>query len=103
MNRSLPNLIKDITLFFIKHHYDKYLVERSIKLIEESELRNMIDDIYFQKQQELRDYIRQTLKANLKDEYSSASAEMIINEMFNDPKVAKERVIIEILQYQKKI
>jgi len=103
MNRSLPNLIKDITLFFVKHHYDKYLAENSINLIEESELRGMIDDIYFQKQQELRDYIRQTLKANLKDEYSSVSSEMIITEMFNDPKVSKERVIVEILQYQKKI
>jgi len=102
MNRSLPNLIKDITLFFVKHHYDKYLVEHSINLIEEFELRGMIDDIYIQKQQELRDYIRQTLKSNLKEEYSSVSSEMIITEMFNDPKVAKERVVVEILQYQKK-
>ena len=98
--RSLPNLVKDITFFYIKHHYQKYLTERNVEIVEESLLRDLIDKLYNEKQQELRDYIRNNLKVNLKEKYSTIATESIITEMFFDPRIAKERVIIEILRFQ---
>ena len=98
--RSLPNLVKDITFFYIKHHYQKYLSEKNVEIVEESLLRDLIDKLYNEKQQELRDYIRNNLKVNLKEKYSTIATESIITEMFFDPRIAKERVIIEILRFQ---
>jgi hypothetical protein len=98
--RSLPNLVKDITFFYIKHHYQKYLTEKNVEIVEESLLRDLIDKLYNEKQQELRDYIRNNLKVNLKEKYSTIATESIITEMFFDPRIAKERVIIEILRFQ---
>ena len=98
--RSLPNLVRDITFFYIKHHYQKYLTEKNLETIEDLLLRELIDNLYNEKQQELRDYIRNNLKANLKEKYSTITTESIITEMFFDPRIAKERVIIEILRFQ---
>jgi hypothetical protein len=102
-DRSLPNLIKDITLFYIKHHYFKYLKDNNINAIDEIKLRELIDDLYETKHQILRDYIRENLKNNLKDAYTPTvklTSESIILEMFSDPRLAKERVITEIMKYQ---
>jgi len=102
-DRSLPNLVKDITLFYIKHHYFKYLKDNGVDVIDEENLRKLIDELYETKHQSIRDYIRENLKQNLKDAYTPVvkmTSENIILEMFADPKMAKERVITEILKYQ---
>jgi hypothetical protein len=51
----------------------------------------------------LKKYIRDTLKENLKENYSSFQVENIILEMFSDPEMAKHRVFLEIMEYQKTI
>jgi hypothetical protein len=48
----------------------------------------------------LKKYIRDTLKENLKDQYSSFSVENILLEMFADPELSKRRVFLEIMNYQ---
>jgi len=52
---------------------------------------------------ELKKYIRDTLKENLGVGYSSLAVENILLEMFNDSEYSKQRVLLEILEYQKKI
>jgi len=66
-------------------------------------LQAMIDRLYVEKAGELKKYIRDTLKENLGVGYSSLATENILLEMFNDPEYSKQRVLLEIVEYQKKI
>lgn len=99
--RILPNMIKDITMYYIEFYYNKYLADNKLNKISDSDLRNLVNEIYGEKKKDLCNYIRTSLKDNLKDDYNNLLVEEILLEMFDDPEYAKERVIIEILNYQK--
>ena len=66
----------------------------------ENNIEDFINIYYVEKQQDLKDYIRKSLKKNLGSEYNSIAAENIIMELFNDPDMAKERIRLEISDYQ---
>ena len=63
-------------------------------------MHNLINNLYIEKSLDLKKYIRETLKENLKDQYSSFSVENILLEMFADPELSKHRVFLEIINYQ---
>jgi hypothetical protein len=100
---NLTTMVRDITYYFIKYYYDKELTTTKQKVLSEPDLREMIDRLYNEKAGELKKYIRDTLKENLGAGYSSLAIENILLEMFNDPEYSKHRVLLEILEYQKKI
>ena len=97
---NLADMIKDITYFYIKYYYEKELTDTKQDKLNENELKNMINKLYVEKSSELKKYIRDTLKENLKDNYSSFSTENILLEMFSDPEYSKHRVFLEIMNFQ---
>jgi hypothetical protein len=100
---NLGTMVRDITYYFIKYYYDKELITTNQKILSEDHLKNMIDRLYTEKANELKKYIRDTLKENLGIGYSSLAVENILLEMFNDPEYSKQRVFLEIIEYQKKL
>jgi len=98
---NLPSLVKDITYFYIKYFYEQELLNKKQKTLSESELHDLIDKLYTEKSLDLKKYIRDTLKENLKEEYSSFTVENILLEMFSDPEYSKHRVFLEIIEFQK--
>lgn len=96
-------MVRDITYYFIKYYYDKELQTYGLSLLTEEHLQGMIDRLYTEKTNELKKYIRDTLKENLGTGYSSLAVENILLEMFNDPEYSKHRVFLEIMEYQKKL
>jgi hypothetical protein len=56
-----------------------------------------------EKANELKKYIRDTLKENLNDKYNSFAVENILLEMFNDSEYSKKRVLLEISTYQNQL
>ena len=99
---NLADMIKDITYFYIKYYYEKELTDTKQQTLSENDLKNMINKLYLEKTSELKKYIRDTLKENLKENYSSFSVENILLEMFSDPEYSKHRVYLEIIEFQKK-
>ena len=97
---NLADMVKDITYFYIKYYYEKELTDTKQDKLNENELKNMINKLYVEKSSELKKYIRDTLKENLKDNYSSFSTENILLEMFSDPEYSKKRVCLEIMDFQ---
>ena len=97
---NLADLVKDVTYFYIKYYYDKELENRKQKVLSENDLHILIDKLYVEKSSDLKKYIRETLKENLKEQYSSFSVENILLEMFADPELSKHRVFLEIMNYQ---
>jgi len=102
-DKSLPNLVKDITYFYIKHFYEKELNTRNLKKLPIEDVELLIENLYVEKANDLKKYIRSTLKENLGDQYSAVAVENIIIEMFNDPTYSKRRVYLEIVDYQNSI
>ena len=102
-NNNLTTMIRDITYFFIKFYYEKELKENNKTKLEETHLRQMIDNLYVEKANELKKYIRDTLKENLNDKYNSFAVENILLEMFNDSEYSKKRVLLEISTYQNQL
>jgi len=102
-NTNVANLVKDVTYFYIKYYYDKELETTNSQKLTEENLKSLIDNLYNQKANDLKKYIRDTLKENLKETYSSFTVENILLEMFNDPEYSKHRVFLEIMEYQKKM
>ena len=100
---NLTTMVKDITYFYIKHYYEKELQTLNVKKLDENTLRDLITRLYVEKATELKKYIRDTLKENLGPEYSSFQVENIILEMFSNPEMAKHRVFLEIMEYQKSL
>ncbi len=96
-------MVRDITYYFIKFYYDKQLKDNNKNKLDETYLREMIDKLYIDKASELKKYIRDTLKDNLKSQYNSLVVENIILEMFNDPEYSKHRVYLEIIEFQKTV
>lgn len=98
--KSLPNMIRDIIFFYVKFYYDKYLTEHNLSSMTETNIEDFINIYYVEKQQDLKDYIRKSLKKNLGSEYNSIAVENIIMELFNDSDMAKERIRLEISDFQ---
>ena len=97
---NLADMVKDVTYFYIKYYYEKELTDTKQDKLNENELKNMINKLYVEKSSELKKYIRDTLKENLKEAYSSFSTENILLEMFSDPEYSKHRVFLEIMNFQ---
>ena len=97
---NLTDLVKDVTYFYIKYYYEKELETTKQKLLSENDLHILINSLYIEKSSDLKKYIRETLKENLKEQYSSFSVENILLEMFADPELSKHRVFLEIMNYQ---
>lgn len=94
------NLIRDITLHYIKYYYNKHLTEHKISKIPDDELTNLVSNLYIDRQKDLKDYIRKNMKENLKDAYNPVITENAIAEMFSDRDFAIQKVVSGIKNYQ---
>ena len=101
---TLPNMIREIIFFYIKHYYNKYLNENNFTKLNEQHLDIFINKYYLNKEEakKIRQYIRNSLKNNLGDNYNSIATENILLDIFNDTEMGKQRLKIEIEEYQKK-
>ena len=97
---NLADMVKDVTYFYIKYYYEKELTDTNQSKLSENAIKTLINKLYVEKATELKKYIRDTLKENLKEVYSSFSTENILLEMFSDPEYSKHRVFLEIMNFQ---
>jgi hypothetical protein len=99
-NKTLPTLVKDITYFYIKHYYDKKINELNVNKLPNDDVIKFVNEMYHEKEVELKDYIKKTLKDTLGEKYPKLQVNMLLLEMFENPEFAKQRVINEIIVFQ---
>ena len=99
-NISVINLVKDITLNYVKFYYEKHCSELGKEFMIESEIEKFVDKMYTEKEKHLKDYIRKSLRKCLDNEYPSLTVETILSDMTDDKEFSKNRVISEIKGYQ---
>ena len=97
---TLPNMVKDIIFFYIKHYYDKYLSNNNLSVLNRQQIEEFISVNYVNKQNKIKKYIRDSLKKNLGNEYNGITVENLLLEIFNDDDLAQERLRLEITNYQ---
>lgn len=97
---SIQEKVRNIVFYFIKNEYKNYLDKNNLKFIPETDLDNVVDSFYIQKEKTLKEFIRTNLKKMMKHEYPGALVENIIFDIFQDEKFAKNRIILEIKQFQ---
>ena len=78
----------------------KELDNRKVDRLLDSDVSTLVNDLYETKSDNLKKYIRDTLKDNLKENYPKLQVNMILLEMFQDTDYAIQRVINEIVNYQ---
>jgi len=99
-DKTLTNMIKDITFHYLKFFYEKELENRKVNRLTDYDVSTLVNNLYETKSDNLKKYIRDTLKENLKESYPKLQVNMILLEMFQDTDYAIKRVINEIVNYQ---
>lgn len=100
VEKTLPNLVKDIIFFYVKYYYDKKLQDLGVDNLTNEQIQEFVEDHYTNKEKDLREYVRNSLKKNQGDAYSPIATENILLEIFSDAEMAKERIRLEIEDYQ---
>ena len=54
MSNSCLKMIKDLIIFYVKENYKSYLIEKNIEVIENKNLDNVINELYTQKKEHLK-------------------------------------------------
>ena len=87
---------------FAKYHYDKYIEDNRIEKIDDKVIEEKVDKIMTkEREKELKQYVRASLKAMYGETYNSFSVENIFTEMFSDRTEMIKRISLEIRQHQK--
>ena len=100
---SPERLIQDIIMFYVKENYNTYLKENNISSIKNEDIKGVINEIYTNRKEHLKDFIKQSMMKIMGEEYIG---DLIVNniliDIFRDDDICKRRLHIEIEKYQKK-
>jgi hypothetical protein len=104
MSDNAQKLIQDLIFFYVKENYKKYIEKNNIKIINDKKLPSVIDELYIEKKNHLKTFLKDSLKEIMKDEYiGDLVVDNICYDIFNDDKLCKNRLILEIQLYQQKL
>ena len=102
MSKKPEKLIQDLIMFYVKENYNNHLLEHNITLIPEEELESVIENLYSQRKDHLKGFIKESLKKIMGDEYIG---DLVVNnlliDIFRDDELCKNRIKLEISEYQK--
>ena len=104
MPNNPEKLVQDLILFYVKENYNIYLQENNLTVIDEDRLDDVIDKLYSDRKEHLKEFIKTSLKKIMKEDYVG---DLVINNMlidiFRDDLLCKNRIKLEINEYQKTI
>lgn len=102
MPNNPEKLVQDLILFYVKENYNIYLQENNLTVIDEDRLDDVIDKLYSDRKEHLKEFIKTSLKKIMGEDYVG---DLVINNMlidiFRDDLLCKNRIKLEINEYQK--
>tara|TARA_B100000963_G_C22375585_1_gene557873 strand:- start:436 stop:750 length:315 start_codon:yes stop_codon:yes gene_type:complete len=99
---STNKLIQDLILFYVKENYNKYLEENELQIIPEKDIESVISQLYLGKKEHIQVFLKSSLQQLMKDEYiGDQTLSNICREIFSDDELCKNRLVMEIKNYQK--
>ena len=98
---SSLKMIKDLVIFYVKTNYEEYLKSNSIEKIEDDCISSVVDSLYTEKKEHLREFILNSMRELLKTEYpGDLPINAILNDVFRDDDFNKTKLVQEITSYQ---
>jgi hypothetical protein len=98
---SLQKNIKDLIYFYVKTNYNQYLEDQEIKIISEDKINSVIENLYDNRKEHLKKFIKESLQIMLKDEYPGDLVILnILLDIFSDDTLCKNRLLVEIKLHQ---
>ena len=102
MSKKPDKLIQDLIMFYVKENYNTYLSEHNIDIIPDEELESVIESLYSERIDHLKGFVRESLKKIMKDDYvGDLFVNNILIDIFRDDELCKNRIKLEITEYQK--
>ena len=100
---SNQKIIEDLILFYVKENYKKYLEEKNIDKIPTNQIKNAVEEIYTQRKDHLKDFLKISLKKVMKDDYCGDLIVInICTDIFNDDELCINRITREIELFHNK-
>jgi hypothetical protein len=102
---TINKLIHELTIFYVKTNYDNYLKINNLDFISDDKIPSVVDELCNNdKKEHLKQFIINSLNELLKDECPDRLVlKQILNDGLSDDELCKEKLILEIKIYQKKI
>jgi hypothetical protein len=102
MSNQLVTTIHKLGKQFVKYHYDAYLAEKNVSIIDDTEVEYVVSKLYTKnKKEEMKDFIRFTLEEMLAKNYDSIAIEAILLQIDTNDLDIKDNLINEIKRFQK--
>lgn len=103
---SLEKRIRDLIHFYVTENYNNYLKVNQITSILESDIPNVVEQLYDQKKEHIQVFVKSSLKVML-EPAGEMPEDYIINnllsEIFRDDTLCKNRLTMEIKVHQQKV
>jgi hypothetical protein len=101
MSSDLLTNIKELLIFYVKTNYESYLQEKKITSIPESEVSQVVRQIYNQRKDHSKVFVKDSLKQVLKTEYPGDSQiELLLRDIYEDDRVMVQKMTNQIVLYQ---
>ena len=101
MSNQTSKLIQDLILFYVKQNYQHYLKSNELSKIPDGEIRGVVQSIYGDRKDHIKEFLKGSLKDLMKEEYIGDLAVLnICNEIFEDDDLCINRLTMEIKNYQ---
>lgn len=101
---SLEKRIRDLIHFYVKENYNHYLQVNQIRSILESDIPNVVEELYDQKKDHIQDFVKDSLKVMLQNDMpEDYIINNLLSEIFRDDTLCKNRLTMEIKLHQQKI
>jgi hypothetical protein len=98
---TIDTRIKELIQFYVRTNYENYLKERSITRISEKDIPAIVTELYTNRKDHLRVFLKESLKQLMGSEYPGDLPVLnILVSVFEDDQLCINRLIMEIQVYQ---
>lgn len=98
---TLEMNIRDLIHFYAKENYNDYLHKNELKSIPDGKIKEVVQSIYTDRKEHLKQFIKESLKTLLKEEHPG---DLVVNniliDVFRDDDFCLNRITLEIKMYQ---
>ena len=100
---TLERNIKEHIQFYVKENYNEHLQNKNIEYIKDDEIETVVSQIYTERKEHLKSFVKESLKVLMKD---NPPSDLIVNniliDVFRDDDFCINRIVIEIKLFQQK-
>ena len=98
---TVETRVKEVIHFYVKTNYEAYLKNNNIKTIPSEEIETVVRNLYTDRRDHLKGFVKESLKKIMKDDYPGDLVILnILVSVFEDDEYCINRLVKEIKLYQ---